>query len=77
MPTIVPETTAENPARLIDHTLLRPQASQQQIEQLCEDAVEWNFAAVCIPPVFASRAVACLLWLGDAGGQRGWISLWL
>ena len=60
MPTIVPEIAADNPARLIDHTLLRPQASLQQIEQLCEEAVEWDFAAVCIPPVFASRAVACL-----------------
>lgn len=60
MPTIAPETTTDNPARLIDHTLLRPQTNLQQIEQLCEEAVEWNFAAVCIPPVFVSRAVDCL-----------------
>ncbi len=60
MPTIAPEVTLDNPARLIDHTLLRPQTDLQQIEQLCEEAVEWNFAAVCIPPVFVRRAVACL-----------------
>ena len=60
MPTIVPESTVDNPARLIDHTLLRPQTTLKQIELLCEEAVEWNFAAVCIPPVFVSRAVACL-----------------
>ena len=60
MPTIVPDPSAENPARLIDHTLLRPQTSLAQIEQLCEEAVEWNFAAICIPPVHVGRAVACL-----------------
>ncbi len=60
MPIIVPEIAVDNPAWLIDHTLLRPQVNQQQIERLCEEAVEWNFAAVCIPPVFASRAVTCL-----------------
>ncbi len=40
MPTTVLEAAVENPAKLIDHTLLRPQASLQQVEQLCEEAVE-------------------------------------
>jgi deoxyribose-phosphate aldolase len=60
MPIIVPEMSMLNPARLIDHTLLKPQTVQKQIEQLCEEAVEWSFAAVCIPPTFVKRAVACL-----------------
>jgi len=60
MPIIVPETLVMNPARLIDHTLLKPQTSLRQIEQLCEEAVEWGFMAVCIPPAFVARAVACL-----------------
>jgi len=41
--------TAERPiASLIDHTLLKPEATQDQIAQLCEEAREYGFAAVCI-----------------------------
>jgi len=57
---IAPENIMGSPAALIDHTLLRPQTNLQQIEQLCEEAVEWNFAAVCVPPVFARAAVSSL-----------------
>jgi deoxyribose-phosphate aldolase len=60
MPTIDPESLRLNPARLIDQTLLQPQTDLAQVEQLCEGAVEWGFAAVCIPPVFVGRAVSCL-----------------
>lgn len=60
MPTTVPEISADNPAQLIDHTLLSPQAGLQQVLRLCEEAAEWSFAAVCIPPVFVARAVDCL-----------------
>ncbi len=60
MLTTEPDIVADNPAPLIDHTLLRPQTTVSQIEQLCEEAVEWGFAAVCVPPVFAPRAVNCL-----------------
>ena len=60
MPTTALNRTDASPARLIDHTLLRPQTNLAQIEQLCEEAVEWNFAAVCIPPAFVPRAVASL-----------------
>ena len=35
-------------ARLIDHTLLKPDASPEQVEQLCAEAVEWGFASVCV-----------------------------
>lgn len=37
-------------ARLIDHTLLRPEATQQQIRQLCAEAKQYGFAAVCVNP---------------------------
>ncbi len=60
MQIIAPDLLMDNPAKLIDHTLLRPQANLQQIEQLCEEAVEWGFAAVCVPPEFAATAVSCL-----------------
>lgn len=35
-------------ARLIDHTLLRPDARPDQVERLCADAVQWGFATVCV-----------------------------
>jgi len=35
-------------ATLIDHTLLRPEATRAQVQQLCEEAWHWGFAAVCV-----------------------------
>ena len=35
-------------ARLIDHTLLKPDARPEQVEQLCAEAVELGFASVCV-----------------------------
>jgi deoxyribose-phosphate aldolase len=37
-------------ARLIDHTLLKPDATQAQISQLCHEARQYGFATVCINP---------------------------
>jgi deoxyribose-phosphate aldolase len=37
-------------ARLIDHTLLKPDATQAQIAQLCHEARQYSFAAVCVNP---------------------------
>src|SRR5258708_20960655 len=37
-------------ARLIDHTLLKPDATPDQIAQLCYEARKYGFAAVCINP---------------------------
>lgn len=39
-------------ARLIDHTLLKPEATPAQIEQLCNEALEYQFATVCVNPVY-------------------------
>lgn len=36
----------------IDHTLLKPEATQKQIDQLCNEAVEHQFATVCIQPCY-------------------------
>ena len=38
----------QNVARLIDHTLLKPEASAEQITQLCQEAREYHFATVCV-----------------------------
>ncbi len=45
-----------NPAAYFDHTLLAPTATSGQIVQLCEEAVEYAFPAVCIPPDFVPLA---------------------
>ena len=34
----------------IDHTLLKAEAGESRYRQLCEEAVEWNFYSVCVPP---------------------------
>lgn len=47
----------ENPAPFIDHTLLKPDAIETQFVQLCEEAVEYGFASVCLPPAFVPLAV--------------------
>ena len=39
-------------AHRIDHTILKPDVTQSEIEQLCREAKENLFAAVCIPPVY-------------------------
>lgn len=47
----------EELAALIDHTQLRPAASDDQIEQLCQEAQEYGFGAVCVHPVYLPRIV--------------------
>ena len=42
--------------RYIDHTLLKPDATAAQIDRLCDEAVEYRFAAVCINPTWVRRA---------------------
>lgn len=43
-------------ARLIDHTLLNPEATPAQIETLCGEARRCRFASVCIAPVYVELA---------------------
>jgi len=47
-------------ARVIDHTLLKPEAVRQDIETLCREAAEHRFAAVCVNPVWVPLAAAML-----------------
>jgi deoxyribose-phosphate aldolase len=50
----------QNPASVIDHTLLKPDSTADQVRRLCEEAVEYGFASVCIPPVFVPLAADLL-----------------
>lgn len=43
-------------ARMIDHTLLRPDATPEEIERLCREALEYSFATVCINPSYVPLA---------------------
>jgi len=43
-------------AHLIDHTLLKPDATREQIRKLCEEAVKFGFASVCINPWNVAQA---------------------
>lgn len=47
-------------ASLIDHTLLKPEATEEQIRKLCSEAAEFRFATVCIQPTWV-RLTARLL----------------
>lgn len=43
-------------ASLIDHTLLKPEATREQVRKLCEEAVRFGFASVCVNPWYVSLA---------------------
>lgn len=42
-------------ARYIDHTILKPTTTIADIEKLCREAMEYGFAAVCVPPPFVKK----------------------
>jgi deoxyribose-phosphate aldolase len=41
-------------AAMIDHTLLKPEASRKEIEALCREAAEYKFASVCVNPTWVA-----------------------
>lgn len=45
---------------MIDHTLLKPDATRADIEKLCREAAEFHFATVCVNPVWVATAAALL-----------------
>ena len=45
-------------AKYIDHTLLKPDATAADIDQLCDEAKRYGFAAVCVNPFWVARAAA-------------------
>ena len=57
MPSSLP---AASLARYLDHTLLKPEATPAQIAQLCAEARDHGFAAVCINPVNVAQAAQLL-----------------
>jgi deoxyribose-phosphate aldolase len=55
-------------ASVIDHTLLKPEATRQQVENLCDEAVRYRFACAMVNPVWASTAVGMLAGTGVPTG---------
>lgn len=51
-PPVVAYHPGDSLARYIDHTLLKPEATPQQIEKVCAEAREFHFASVCVNPIY-------------------------
>ena len=47
-------------AAMIDHTLLKPEATPEQIKKLCAEAAAYHFASVCVNPVYIPLAAKLL-----------------
>lgn len=47
-------------AAVIDHTLLKPDATREQVENLCDEAIRYRFACAMINPVWVPTAVSVL-----------------
>jgi deoxyribose-phosphate aldolase len=47
-------------AAMIDHTLLKPDATREEIETLCREAREFRFATVCVNPTWVALAASKL-----------------
>jgi deoxyribose-phosphate aldolase len=52
--------SARDWASLVDHTLLKPEASEADIRRLCEEAAQYHFASVCVNPTWV-KSSACVL----------------
>jgi len=59
--------TSEELASAIDHTLLKADATKDQIKLLCDEAIQYKFATVCVQPCWVSLAAELLKDQADVG----------
>jgi deoxyribose-phosphate aldolase len=52
--------TKQQLASMIDHSLLRPNATLEELKRVCLEAAEYKFKTVCINPIFVADAVSLL-----------------
>jgi deoxyribose-phosphate aldolase len=52
--------TRQQLASMIDHSLLKPNATLEELKKVCQEAVQYKFKAVCINPIFVADAVSLL-----------------
>ena len=57
---VTPELSPEHIAATIDHTLLKPEAGEAQIRQLCQEARTFGFASVCVNPTWVALCAELL-----------------
>lgn len=62
------DLTWQAAAQLIDHTLLKPEATPTQVEQLCEEARHYGMYSVMVNPCYVAKAVE---WLQDCDVKVG------
>jgi deoxyribose-phosphate aldolase len=55
-----PALPPDKVAKLIDHTLLKPEATAEDIEKLCAEAAQYGFYSVCVNPAWVTKAKALL-----------------
>ena len=63
--------TKEEILSKVDHTLLKPEATWPQIQALCDDAIKYHTASVCINTCYVKQAVQYMAgrgWGGWGGG---------
>lgn len=56
----MPKAERKNLASYIDHTLLKPDTSSEDIDRLCKEAIQFKVAAVCVPPYYVKQAYGIL-----------------
>jgi len=69
MPDYTPLNTYEGLAKMIDHSLLRPELAQDRVLEGCRIAREYNVASVCVRPADVETAVRALDGSGVAVGS--------
>lgn len=55
-PNTTPNIDRKDFPKLFDHTLLKPEVKENQIRQLCDEAMKYKFTSVCVNPFFVSLA---------------------
>ena len=53
---------------MVDHTLLKPESTWAQIREICDDAIRYGTATVCIPASYVAR---CRAYMQEKGSQVG------
>src|SRR5206468_12042172 len=55
-----PTKKGSGTGRYVDHTLLKPNATQEEIAKLCEEAKDFCFASVCVNPTYVALCAKLL-----------------
>ena len=60
----------------VDHTLLAQTATWEEIKEICDDAIKYQTASICIPPSYVKRGKS--ICTGSGGSLYGyWLSKWI